>query len=163
MSPGKKPEPLQMMSPGKPQVGSPFQLQPLLPPVGRTTNSADFPNNSESIHDYFPDVAEFQPATEAKIRPSGGEPVALEQPRSYLKQNTNLVTEALEKDRQFNRGKGSPGKKVVLAQQNVAKKDHEKSTKANNPYMKMQTLAGDIHNKKKAEERKRRWADDEFS
>jgi hypothetical protein len=80
-----------------------------------------------------------------------------------LAQNTNLVSEALEKDPQFNRGKGSPAKgKGSVVTQNVAKKDHEKSAKANNPYMKMQTLAGDIDKRKKADEKKRRWADDEF-
>jgi hypothetical protein len=163
MSPGKKLQPPQLMSPGKPELQSPFQLEPMVAPVGRTTNSADLPNVSQSIGDYFPDIAEFQPATEAKLKTSAREPVAREQPRSYLAQNTNLVTDALGKDPQLNRGKGSPTKgKVSVAPQNVAKKDHEKSAKANNPYMKMQTLAGDIDKRKKADEKKRRWADDEF-
>jgi hypothetical protein len=163
MSPGKKPQPPQLMSPGKEGLQSPFQLQPMVAPVGRTTNSAELPNVSSSIGDYFPDVAEFQPATEAKLKTSTSEPVAREQPRSYLAQNTNLVSEALEKDPQLNRGKGSPAKgRGSVVPQNVAKKDHEKSAKANNPYMKMQTLAGDIDKRKKADEKKRRWADDEF-
>ena len=149
-----------MMSPGKKPSQAPFQIQPNVVPEGAIVNSAELPNMSDTIHDYFPEVRDFHPATELKQRPSAIEPVMDDEPpvRSYLSQKTNLITEALERGSDSKRGKSKPTPSMV----NVAKKDHEKTAKVNNPYMKMQTLAGDLEKKKKADEKKRRWADDDY-